>query len=298
MWYESDGLAVGMYLVMEVRTKPKVDQGTKRKAAARDGKRTKGGEEHTATYFVQQSVAQWYDAVGSHRHFHYGIQSSQLGREKQKLRNRGFEEATSADQANELHEDCRKYFIVLDKDTARHELASITVVNDVYGDPDLAAVAKSIPMAALARMVFLKEGANKKAKGKKKDPRGNRRFDIGHSNSKMMNYDVIDGMALPQRMVEASHYDGVGNDKNLEDTMFKAGCALMKMSDLVQERHGRKDMYIAGPVFRDAERNKHFGNRWACDLGHHDLVQWARFDGSSLFGAGETSECRFFHLAL
>jgi len=64
--------------------------------------------------------------------------------------------------------------------------------------------------------------------------RGNLRYDIGYTSMNQKDSSVVPGMNFPLRLkVKAK---GVGNDEMLEQTLFKAGCFVMQVSDVIQKQ--------------------------------------------------------------
>ena len=124
------------------------------------------------------------------------------------------------------------------------------------------------------------------------DKRGNLRHDAGYTGANQTDASVVTGMYFPRRMVGPSRRGGVCGDATMDHTLFKSGCSVMKMADCVSTNHPLPKTKMAGEIFADNQRNSLFGGRWADDLGMGELKQWARFDATSCFGTGETSDWR------
>lgn len=242
---------------------------------------------HYATYIVEPNTIQYYDPRGTRHNPHYQILPSQLSFLRDQLKAQKFVHAVSEESANRYHRTGQPYYYIAGSGND-HWLHDLTVINTLKLSDSMLKVVDKINAPALALKMFV-EGYDIGGKG---DKRGNLRYDAGYCAMDQTDRGVVSGMNFPRRTKAASRMDGVGGRPTLEHSLFEAGCAVMELADMIQDSHPYPGMGMAEAIFQEGERNVHFGERWARDLGRDDLLEYARFDATSCFGTGTTSDHR------
>lgn len=240
------------------------------------------GGSHHASYIIEQSPLQYYDTSNARQNPHFHITDRQLDSYKFMLDSREFHsvylkpgedgDTTPA----EMYDMDVKFYTILTKE---HDYYTdeLTVVNNICDKPILDDIASNIPFRDLAQQMF--EQDYKSLSGDK-STRGNLRYDAGYSGVNQTDSTVQPGMFFPKTMKLDSK--GLGKDKSLQHSLFKAGANLMKLSDTIQTGVQREILY------QNKSRNRLFGKKWAEALDCQHLIQFARFDALSCFGTGET----------
>lgn len=258
---------------------------------------------HNWTYLAEQSVAQFYDALGSDHNAHYQITEGQLPSYRNNyLRVGGFVEAETTEDARRCFRRSKrrwvgkvesKYFCVLDM-SEDHYLDNLVVVNSVSDDVALRGIMDAIPFEAIAKKMFVDDYERLLGNA---GVRSNLRYDAGFSPSDQTDPGVVEGMYFPKRMVQAAKMEGIDKDANFEETMYRSALGVMRISDLVQQGNPNPGDRMAKPAFtgdKDGVRNSFFSRKWALDLGiEENLLPFARFEGTSMFGTGGGSDHRF-----
>ena len=243
--------------------------------------------DHYGTIIVEQGVMQYYDIQRADLHPHFQLMQDQVGGYVADLERRSFVQMNYESSCHlDIGSRPEKFFTVLANDR-NHYLTEITVINEFHLMAHLEEYANEIPAGELAHDLFIRG-----YEGLTTDKRGNLRHDAGYTASNQTDATVISGMHFPCRMVGPSRQCGVGEDTTMELTLFKSGCSVMKMADWVSANHPFPKMGLAQKIFVDNQRNSLFGGRWADDLKREELKPWARFDATSCFGTGETSDWR------
>jgi len=247
---------------------------------------------HHASYIIEQSPMQYYDAVKAKKHPHFQILKTQQKAYQNMLDGMGFDKVVfnpiTCDREGGLSNG--KFYTILTKDNDYH-LDDVHVVNCIANDAELQDIVSKIPMEDIAQRMFV-DDYNKLSKSD--DKRNNLRYDSGYTGQNQTDTSVVVGMNFPHRLITTSSNKGIGRDKSLEHTLFKAGINVMKLADKIHEResdnHDDNDEGESTTIWGNRKRDAKFGGRWANAMGQSRLSRWARFDAVSCFGTGETSD--------
>ena len=248
--------------------------------------------EHKGSLLIEQSKLQYYDTRRSDKNPHFHILGNhQRPNYIRKLVRLGFEEVS--------HDDLGRgrpplFYIILSKEYDYY-LDEVTVVNNVHLTK-LGNLASQIPFEWIAHTMFVEEYNKKKKTGatggqKKKNPRGNERWDAGFTGSNSTDGSVIPGMNVPGRVLWTNRQQGFHEHDTREDTMYRIGCHVMGIADTIASEHPRQDSIMADPLFTNKTRGNMFARRWATSVGMlNEYKDLCRFEGTSVFGTGETSD--------
>ena len=243
--------------------------------------------EHYASLLIETSSEQYYDMLDSHRNAHFqllkGFQVSPYVRE---LEGRQFVEVGEVAWFEPRPD---KYYIYIN-DTQTCYLEDLVVRNN---DSELREVFASIPWQEIADRMFIHD-YNAKSGSDTNNIRSNIRWDAGFSGqNSTREHDGLEPLVFADRIMVTSKMSGCGGDTTLEHTMFKAGLAVMKVADASQKKHRDRQSQMSDKIFPYSPRHDIFSRWWARDLGlEAGNSQYCRFEGTSVFGTGETMDHR------
>jgi hypothetical protein len=258
---------------------------------------------HYGTYIIRQNYEQFYDPLNAKRNKHYQIFGWQYDTYLSRQQEKGFELIEDPSDVDILREEWsgvvsdedvhdhvmilpRSKFVYVLSEFEDHYLKDLVVVNNFGGE--LRGLADKIPVDAIAQMMFVDNYDD----CSEKDLRGNLRYDAGYSGQDQTDPNVIPGMYCPRVHKKVSKIEGVDKGDTMEETMHKAACVVMSMSDHISSQHpAGGECELSYPAFRDEERIELFGRRWGDSLGIDNQDKGkARFDSTSCFGTGPTKD--------
>ena len=238
---------------------------------------------HRGSLLIEQSEVQYYDFRRSDRNPHFHVMGHmQKGRYLRQLRSRAFKEVRK-----ETFGKGRPslYYMVLSKEYDYY-LDEITVVNNVHLS-HLAALVNKLPLQWVAQTMFIDEDDA----DMKDNRRGNKRWDAGFTGLNSTDNTLVPGMNVPGRILTQRGNKGRNESETREQTMFEMGCTVMAIADTVRSTHPRQNCIMADSLFTNKDRQEFFSRRWAEDLGLLERCgKLARFEGTSVFGTGETKD--------
>lgn len=251
---------------------------------------TSSNGRHRGTYIIEPAPIQFYDLQGSGKKPHFQVHENQVPVIEAILLSQGFVQADSNEEAAGYYAEGLPFFRHLSNDVD-HFLPDLTVINNFDDNEYLLSLVALIDAKGMAQRLFVDDYESASGGGRDAaNKRGNLLLSAGYCAMDQTDRSVVQGMNFPKRTKATSRMSGLNGDRTMEETMFKHACRVVEISDYITFNHPYEGSTMAERVFSDEERNKSFGTRWAVELGQARLMEFARFDATSVFGTGHTQD--------
>lgn len=181
----------------------------------------KKGDELVRAYMLQPNVHQFYRTTDLHKRPHFILNGLfDVLQYQESLIERGFVECKPEDLADDYLQE--QVFTII-PNVGDHVLKEITVFNEL-GDRETTNLIKLLKLRAIAEHI-----AALNCKAPPSDARDNFRVDVGFSGQNSTDPSVFPGMYVAAFTSHWDSYPGLGKDKNLTETIIKAGIALRRL---------------------------------------------------------------------